>query len=577
MKERTKKLSALLLAAAMTASLAACGGAETADSQPVEEQVSGETKEAASTAEPAADAEEELYYNKEGFPIVKEPITIEVAGWQDTTLDWEKTHVVKKIEEEMGIKIKATGYKDSAAWDTQYATMLATDTLPDLVWCGSFSKATINENGEEGYLLDLSDYLEIMPNFAKFLEENPEYAAYHTTEDGSIYSIDRVRSTALPQSGLYVSKADQEKYGFSVEDIKTVEDFYNVLKSIEEQNPDVIPLSFTFDKECAQRAMWGIRTAFGIYSCDHNVLYGVDDQNQVILYDITENNKAYLQYMNRLWEEDLLDHDAFIMTGDEFSSKVRNGEVVFWHDWSYLSSGLAADMSVWEEYDCLAAMTSEYNEVPTYVTAPPYNSSARVYVSASTDYPEAICRLIDYTFTEEGQTFFNWGTEGETYELVDDGLGNMIPNIDNFWDQENYATKDEWKMQEVMCVNALNCIIPMQSREIVAAATDEELEKMIFEDDNYTYTADAHLELAIRKQADVVRYPSYLPAVLNADENGAISQPLTDMKLLIEQYKAQFVSGELDIANEWDSYVEQISGFWNQVQPVVQGAYDRIH
>ena len=577
MCRRKKFLSSLLVAAMVSGMIAGCGQTQETPVDKSEAENStvgiGESKQPDSSA----DLEEEQYYNTEGFPIVKEPISIEVAGLKEITLNWNETHVVEKIAEDMGIIMNCTDYADRTVWDTQYATMIATDTLPDLVWAGNFPKAVINEHGADGYILDLTDYLDIMPNFAKYLEENPEWAAYHKTEDGSIYSIDRIRSESLPHGSLYVSKADQEKYGFSVDDIETTEDFYNVLKSIKEQNPDIIPLSFTFDGQCGQRGMWGIRTAFGIYTCDHNNMVGVSDEGEVILYDITDNNKAYLEYLNRLWEEELLDNESFIMTSDEYQSKVRNGEVVFWHDWSGIAGGLGADLSVIREYDELVAMTSEYNEVSTYVHQLPFTASARVFVSASTEYPEAICRLIDYSFTEEGQMFFNYGTEGVTYEMIDDGFGNLAPNYDNFWDQDNYETANEWLNQEVKCVNALNVVIDMSTRSVVEKASDEQLDIFINQDDKYTYIADANVEKAIRKQAEVERFPSFTPLSYTDEENEMISQPNTDMKLLIQQYKAQFVSGKLDIEKNWDSYVKEVSGFWNQIQPVIQGAYDKVH
>lgn len=577
MKTRTKKLTTLLLTAVMTASFAACGNSSDTGKQT--DAASEAASNTSDTADSSADnSAEDLYYNTEGFPIVKEPITIELSGITGTTQDWQNTHIVKKIEELMGIRLECTTYADSNTWNTQFATMMASDNLPDLITQISVSKTMTNEYGADGYLLDISDYLHLMPNFSRFLEENPEYAAYHTTEDGSIYSFDRVRPVDLPQVGLYVSKADQEKYGFSVEDIKTTEDFYEVLKSIKEQNPDAIPLSLTFDGQCGQRGTFTIRNAFGIYSMDQNNLLGVDDQGQVILYDITDNNKAYLEYMNRLWKENLLDQESFIMSSDEYRSKIRNGEVVFWHDWAYLATGVQAeDAGIYQEYDSLLAMTSEYNDTATYVMAPPYNASARVMVSANTEYPEAVCRLLDYVFSEEGQIFFSHGTEGETFEYIDDGMGNMIPNHDNFWDQTKYSSQSEWLYQEVSIGNAFEIVIPSDSLAIVKAATDDELNTFIYEDPSYQYTADAHTELALRKQVEVRRYPSFLPVPYSTEESDALSQPNTDMSLLLQQYKAQFITGKLDIDTAWDSYKEQINVFWNQIQPVIQGAYDRAN
>ena len=571
MKTRAKKLLALLLATVMALSVAACGNNNVG---PDEQNTQG--TEANEQSAQGTEVAEDLYYNLEGFPIVKEPISIEVAGIQGATNDWQNNFMIRKIEEMMGIKMNCTTYADKTVWSTQYATMLASDSLPDLIMAIDVDKATINGNGEEGFLLDMADYLDIMPNFAKFLEENPEYASYTKAPDGSIYSISNVRLVETPLYTLYVSKADQEKYGFSVEDIKTTEDFYNVLKSIKEQNPDAIPLSLTLETQSGQRGAFVIRTAFGIFSNAISPLFSVDAQGNVVLDEIGDNYKAYLTYMNKLWEEDLLDHESFIMTTAEYRSKVANEPVVFWHDWSYLPKPTGSGKDIYQEYDALSVLTSEYNDVPTYVHADPYTASARLMVSANTEYPEAICRLIDYVFSEEGQVFVNYGVEGETFDYIDDGLGNMVVNHDNYWDKEKYTSAAEWKTQEVHVVGSLQFVTQSDARLIAKNASDAELEKLIFEDDKYTYTAEAFHEKYIRAQAEVERYASYLALALNAEEVEATAQPLTDMKLLMEQSRAQFISGGMDIEKDWDAYVKQIKVFWDQIQPHYQSAQDRL-
>jgi len=562
-----KRLLALALASVMVLTATGCGSPAGSE---------GKTTEPATQGQSAA--EEELYYNVEGFPIVKEPITVTMAGLQEGNSDWENAHVLQKIESEMGINIEATPYVDTTAVKTQFAAQIASDTLPDILWgYSAIDKATANQYGEDGYLLDWTDYLDIMPNFARFLEENPEFAATHTTEDGSIYSIDRVRVETLPQDAIYVSKADQEKYGFSVEDIKTVEDFYEVLKSIKEQNPDVIPYAFT-SSGFAFRSLPIIRTAFGIQKRDLTWMLNVDENGQVVLDDITENGRAYYTYMNRLWEEGLVDEEAYVITQDEYNSKVRNGEYVFWFNWSYLQYGLGAeDGSCYEDYDCLVALTSEYNETPTYILADPCNMAARCMVSAKTEYPEAIMRLMDYMFTDEGYNFFQYGTEGETYDWVETPMGDKIVSHENYWDKNNYASASDWLSQSVKLVNIFSIKQPADALAAVQAASDEKLDDYIYEDDTYAYVSEAFMEKAIREQVEVRKYTNFLPVVLTAEESKSISQLESDVKNLLGQFAAQFVTGELDPETDWDSYVEQIKVFWDQIQPTYQAAYDRMN
>lgn len=522
----------------------------------------------------------DAYYNTDGyFPIVNEPITITMSGLCEFGIEFEETHVFKRIASDMGIQIDHTGWDNNEIGTMQFATMITTDTLSDLLFgYAGISKATANQYGAEGYLLDLTDYLDIMPNFAKFLEENPEFAAFNKTEDGSIYSLDRTRKEMEPKHALYVSKADQEKYGFSVSDIKSVEDFYEVLKSIKEQDPEVIPWGWC-KEGVGIRGLSVVRSAFGIDTAlSHANSKGVDAEGNVILYDITDANKDYYKYMNQLWDEELIDQEAFILTQDEYRSNIQSGKYVFWYDWAELAAGLdAPDGSCYQEYDRLMVLTSDYCEVPTYIMYNPYNTAARCMVSAKTQYPEAICRLLDYMFTEEGYYFYTAGTEGETYEWVDNGLGDMVISSENFWDKEKYQSKDEWMNHEVRPLDILQIVLDYATLEAVHEASDEKLEQYISEDPNYSRTVQAHYEKYIREQAEEVRYASWLPTPLNDEENAEISQPEMDMNTLLEQYNARFISGDLDVDADWDAFVKQISVFWDKLQPVYQASYDRIH
>lgn len=579
MEKRSKKLAALLLGTVMCISVAGCGGQKgTPDAGGgAETPQSTESKapaESAQAAETAAEGEE-LYYNKEGFPIVKEPITIEVAGVQGPTKDWGNTYFVKKVEEMMGIKMNCTTYADAATWQTQYATMLASDSLPDLMMQLNVSKVSTNMDGADGYLLDFSDYLDVMPNLAKYLESHPEYAAYHTTSDGSIYSLDKVNEVGPRWYSLFVSKADEEKYGFSVDEIKTTEDFYNVLKSIKEQDPDVIPLSLTIGGESGQRGILTIRNAFGLTGVENTLVMSVDGQGQVNLDNLSDKYRAFLTYMNRLWEEELLDHETFIQTTDEFESKIADGKVVFWHSWTGINLVMGSNYGIYKDYDGLCAMTSEYQDEPIYTDQTPYTAAARVMVSAKTKYPEAICRLIDYVFTDEGRRFVLSGVEGETFDYVTDERGFQSVSYDGYWDQSKYASAQEWETQEVRIVNALDLWSVDASREFVEGLSDGELEALLDEGPDNGCMYSGFYENMIRKQVDKEIYASYQPLPLSLEEADEISQPQTDMELLIRQFRAQFIAGEKDIDTEWDSYVRQISSFWEQIQPIYQAAQDR--
>ncbi|MBR2081106.1 MAG: hypothetical protein IJ980_05690, partial [Oscillospiraceae bacterium] len=119
-----KKILALLLAAIMLFSLAACGGGET--EKPVEQEQQTTVQA------------DETPYNGE-MPIVKpgdEPVTIEIALINDTGVtDYENNAYTKWLEEQTGLNLEFRLFMDNSTAATQIALMVASgEPLPDIIW-----------------------------------------------------------------------------------------------------------------------------------------------------------------------------------------------------------------------------------------------------------------------------------------------------------------------------------------------------------------------------------------------------------------------------------------------------------
>ena len=167
-----------------------------------------------------------------------------------------------------------------------------------------------------------------------------------------------------------------------------MEDFYNVLKAFKEEDangngdPD--------DEIPTGNCVVAVQSAFGIFSTSGNTILQVDDEGQVYLADITENYRAFLEFMNRLYEEGLMDQEAFTNTFDEVSAKVSAdtlGCFAFGVPYVVANSDISFDSTcAW-----FGGLTSEYNPVSTSVVNNYINTgSVRVLINADTEYPEAL-------------------------------------------------------------------------------------------------------------------------------------------------------------------------------------------
>lgn len=513
------------------------------------------------------------YYNEEGFPIVKDEITIKVAGLRGVTQKWEDTFTVKKIKENMGIAMDITTYVDSTSWDTKFAGMLQNGTLADLMLNMANSRDEIDKYGDDGYILNLADYMDLMPNLKKYLDENPDYATSVYTTDGKLYSLSSTKQRSEGTALLYVSKEDQEKYGFKASDIVTVDDLYNVLKKIKEKDPDVIPMSFTFDYDSGQRGSFPIRTAFGIPSVNGSFCMYEKD-GKLIYGDVEDSYKAFLKYMNKLYEEKLLDNDAFIMTTNELQTKIRSGKCVIWSDWTRLQIATGADRDIWSKYDIIPSLTSKYNSKRQTMLPDRNGSAANIYVNADTPYPEAICRLIDYMFSEEGQIFFKYGIEGETFDWTTDKFGAKIPDCTNYYDYKNYDSADVWLAQAVQTSSAMRIRDYNLAYDVIEKATDEQLEYYISEEPTGMFAADAFYEYYLRKTG--TEELQALPQIKRTkEENEVYETYYTDCSQLLLKYKGEFITGKKDIDATWPEYLSNVNKFLDKMRSSNQAALER--
>ena len=566
MTKRSSRLLAVLLAAGMTLSMAACGN---------EPAVSTETKESTESVATSETPEEKLYYNKEGLPICDETITIKVSGMQGTTNDWQNTLFVKTVEEKLGIKMECEPILPDA-YPTQYALMLSTGDTPDLIGRGTLDKAQIDMDGEAGYWLDFSQYLDIMPNFVAMMEKYPEWASYLKTETGAIYGLCSVTPGKTVNSGgqIYFHPDVVAAAGVDVDNINTIDDFYNALVAVKKAYPDKSPLAITFDNMPAYNIDIILRTAFGINFYDNSYMLVADDAGTVSLADISDNNRAYLQWLNKLYKEGLLDPNSFIYTRNEYRAKEDANEFIFFSDTAMRRNQNAVykDQTGWA---CITALSSEYtNGEKNYVLRNGVANGAWIYASADTEYPEAICRLIDYLCTEEGAHLALFGIEGETYEYVDDAFGNKVLSQEKFADLKNYENLSQWSQQAVAPYQVFNLLWNFTD-EYLDLASVETLQKMAA-DPTYTNGWRALVSLSL-KENNIIMQPA--PLSYTSEEASERGTMQSDLLTYLETSKVSFITGEFDPYDDkvWENHVNTVKSMgYDRLMEIEQGAWDRM-
>ena len=519
------------------------------------------------------------YYNETSIPICSEPITLTVAGKENSGRDWSQQYLTKYIEEYLGIKLDITTYTNDQ-WNTQFTLMLSVNDLPDLFVGANSSKSLINGYGYDGFMLDFAEYEQLMPNYTALRQAYPAWGNYQKTTEGNVYGFSRLfpsrigLATAL---NTFVKKSWLENVGMDMP--TSLDEFYEVLVAFKEQDAngngdpnDEIPLCIQLGSGRGIRLEWLLKATFGFYT---KTIMDVDESGTVFCISTTDAYKDYLKYMNKLYREGLLDPSAFIQTDDERIDKVVNDRAGFFSDYSGLLTAIGGgDGSAYAEYDYLVGLTSPYNDqISVPLGNAGYADGARTFANANTKYPEAIARLVDYFLSDESVLLCDYGVEGVTFDYITDDFGNKVPSFAGYWENSHKSANDY--QNTLRLDEAFKLIRTNVLNDIVENASDEMLSKMLYEDPHYTYTAEASFENAMRR-ADRLLDP-YPDLLYTEQESTELSTLSTDIGSYLNMMKASFIMGEQDIDANWGSYLSEVERMGlNRYVEIEQAAYDRL-
>ena len=517
-------------------------------------------------------------------------ITITVMGAKGSTNDWNNTHVVKSMKEMFGVTMKCTPYS-SDDWSTKLTLIKTDNELPDLLLCSGISVTSAGFDGSKGYYyLNFMDYIQYMPNLAKFLNEHPDYRKYVTAADGGIYGLPQYTESVMgsfPRNFITTSWLDN----LGLEMPNTVDELYEVLKAFKEQDAngngdpnDEIPMMWANYNRTPEHTLL---PAFGIIpqSATANTYYmmQVDDNGKVYLADTTENYRAYLQYMNKLWEEELIYHESYttdIKVQREWTSADKVGAFSDSAGWVAHGEGIASDDYYYKSFSCL---TSDYNSNPVVPLTSGVNNRCWFVVSRDTEHPEEICRMLDYFFTEEGAQF---GQEGDlsayaTYRAYE------VPGLEAYegWfhfdsQPKGYDSWETYRHQYQTINNAFNVrSLKGEIDDAILSLSVEELDTII--DAKVDGFALHGVQLAKRMKETGAEFVTGFPNLMFSEAEGIeLASYQNDINSYCQTQKALFVTGELDINDdeEWQNFVDTINHMGlERLLEINQKAYDRMY
>lgn len=392
-----KKVMSTALVVVMTASLlAGCSGQGSAETSGTETAASGEE----------GGVVELTFYNADG----------QEDPWTDP--------VALAITEATGVKLK-TDYPVSSD-DQKIALMIAEQNFPDMI----FAKGDASSLIEAGALIDMTDLIEEYgPNIKKLYGDEFDKLKY-SADDPSIYQLSSYAvggSTYKSSGNAQIQWAAIKENNY--EQIKTLDQFEQVIKDYLAAHPtnedglSNIGLSLS-TSDWHWMITMGNPAGYIAEAAPDNGQWIIDENYNAVYKFRSEKVKEYFRWLNRMYNEGILDPEFATQTHEDYIAKIASGRVVALTDtdWDYQDGEkvLKADGKMDKTYAPLA-ITMDESQKSAVLMYQGLTTGYGVGITTSCEDPVAAIKFLDYLCSDEGQVLINWGIEGVNYEIDENG------------------------------------------------------------------------------------------------------------------------------------------------------------
>lgn len=555
-------LSLLLIAAMVLALFAGCGddtastpAAETSAAEasaPAAETPAEVPAEAGSTAEDASAAEEVVSDRPEvTYPLVDEPTTLtywqawppflnEISAPSDAAM-------FAKLEEATGIKLEITAVSTETSAD-DFMLRCASMDLTDMIqkgaqnYTGGGAKAI-----EDEVLLDLLPLLdEYSVNYWNIMNSDPNIYKNVLNDEGQVPAL----------IGMYVEPYYTDQGFWIRQDIldavgkeapTTVSELDDVLKAFKDHGlTDGLVVLSEGNFELLSRAYGAIDKM---------------DGDTLVPAARSDEYKEYLKKMNEYYNLGYINVD--FVTYNESDTKPPQDVIfsdmggIFNEDVASIAGYYLSTTNPDFEVAPLAQIRLNKDDVLDFgyigvVSSDKYSLS----LSTTCSDPQLCIQYMDYLFSDEGFELANYGIEGETYTKNGDEyqFTDLILNNPQGFD---------WQLCQSLYINpGFPCL------------TDLSIQEMTY---NEAQKAAVPTWVGAYDSADATTpNTNWLSYTTEESEERYLVQ--TDIETYQEEMRLKFITGQLDIDENWDEYVKNLGDMGIDVlEETMQAAITRYN
>ena len=469
--------------------------------------------------------------------------------------------IFKRIEEATNVHVEWRTIQGDQ-WSEKIALEMSNArTLPELVFNAGFGDTDLQKYAKQGAIIALEDYIDsCMPNLQKVFEQAPEYRVMCTDENGHIWAFPWIEQLGYEKTAIqavgnmpFINVAWLEFLGLemptNVDEFEAAliafRDNADALKAEFNIEGSIIPMSFIMNDQDPYILINGFGEGYG--DVDNGRHIAVTSDKKVISTATQEGFKKGTAWMHKLYEEGLIDPEAFTQEWSTYVAKGKSGRygVCFTWDVANIAQVSMDDLIAGKGWKPLPALTADVRNIT------PQNGSftsgfdrGRCVVTATCKDPELVCTWIDQMYAPQQSPQNNWGTYGEDDDFDIFVMGENDKG-EPMLKHAPLGSASPVEVREAESVNGPLAILDSYYGVYVTLPDDAAYRLNWIKD---VYTPDMNTEYV---------YPNVF---MNANDNKECSNLNADLRKCINTAKSDWVMNGFNDA-DWDRFQNDLKAY----------------
>ena len=531
-----KRIVAVMLAMGMVVSLTACGGKST------KKLNSGEFQE--------------VDKSELEFPLKETTTLTGMTSYPaNTESNPNNRTIFKRLQEKTNVEIEWTAIQSDQWGDKITLNMSNPDTLTDFIFTAGFSDSDLLKYADQGIIIPLEEYIDAyMPNLSAVFEKYPEYRTMCTDSEGHIWALPWIEQLGSEKTAIqtvgnmsFINKKWLDFLGLEVP--TTVDEFEKVLIAFRDHASElqkkfniegsIIPMSCIVNDGDQDPSIIINGFGEGYGDADKGRHIAVTDDLKVICSATQQGYKEGIEWLHSLYEEGLIDPEAFTQEWSTYVSKGKSGRYGVCFSWDI------ANIDNLQDWVPLPALTADTRNIT------PQNGSftsgfdrGRCVVTAVAENPALVCAWLDQMYDPFQSPQNNWGTYGEDDDFDIFELGEN-ENGEEMLKHAPLGDASPVEVREAECVGGPLAILDEYYGVYVTCPDDAQYRLDWIKD---YYTPDMNTKYV---------YPNVF---MSQEDTEELSNLQADIQKTINAKKSDWIMNGFTDA-DWDKYLKDLDAY----------------